>query len=108
MPSIKLNIKKGDEVVVLTGKDRGKKGKVLSTSPREGKVTVEGINKVKKHARPTNKVPQGGIRELEAPIHVSNVKLVCPSCGEPTRVAHKLVSGTKVRSCKKCGESIDK
>jgi len=109
MSRSRLNIKSGDQVYVRSGKERGKKGKVITTYPRESKVKVEGVNIIKKHAKPTQKVKQGGIREKEAPIHVSRVVLVCPSCSQPTRVSReKEVNGLQVRACKKCGGTIDK
>lgn len=109
MPASKLHIRKGDKVQILSGKDRGKKGKVLSTVPREKKVLVEGVNIIKKHAKPTQKIPQGGIREMEGPINASNVMLICPSCQQATRIFRRtLADGKKVRGCKKCGELIDK
>ncbi len=105
----KLKIKSGDRVYVRSGKDKGKKGKVITTYPRESKVKVEGVNIIKKHARPTQTVKQGGIREMEAPIPVSRVMLLCPECDQPTRVSRKEeVNGKKLRSCKKCGGTIDK
>jgi len=109
LPAGKLHVKKGDQVFILSGKDKGKKGKVLSALPNEKKVTVEGINIIKRHARPTQKVPQGGIREMEAPIYADKVMVVCPSCQKQTKTFDvKLSSGKKIRSCKKCGEYIDK
>lgn len=109
MALAKLHVRKGDKVKVLSGKDRGKVGKIIKTFPREKKVLVEGVNIVKKHARATPKVPQAGIREMEAPIYSSKVMLICPSCQQPTRVFHRLLTdGKKVRGCKKCGELIDK
>ncbi|MCL6471725.1 MAG: 50S ribosomal protein L24 [Firmicutes bacterium] len=105
----KLSIKKGDRVEVIAGKDKGKKGKVLVVQPKKGRVVVEGINMVKRHMRPTQKVPQGGIQEREAPIHVSNVQVICPGCGQPTRIGHRITeSGVKVRVCRKCEGDIDK
>lgn len=105
----KIHVKKGDTVVVLTGKDSGKKGKVLEVKPREGRLTVEGVNVVKRHTRPTQTNPQGGILEKEAPLHSSNVMLQCPRCHKATRIAKKqLDSGKFVRQCKECGEVIDK
>ena len=102
-----LNVRKGDTVKVIGGKDLGKEGKVLRTVPETDRVVVEKVNLVKKAMRPTQQNPQGGISTLEAPIHVSNVMLVCPSCGKPTRVGHKLAEdGTKARVCKKCGMEI--
>ncbi|KUK84480.1 MAG: 50S ribosomal protein L24 [Mesotoga infera] len=95
--------------MVISGKDRGKKGKVLKTIPSENKIIVEGVNFTKKHQRPTNQYREGGIIERESPIYVSKVMVVCPNCDKPTRVAHKILeNGEKVRSCKKCGEIIDK
>ncbi len=105
----KLHVRKGDRVLVLSGKDKGKKGKVISAYPQEGRVLVEGINIVKKHARPTQKVQQGGIREMEAPLSSSKVMIICPSCQQPTRIYKDfLADGRKVRGCKKCREYIDK
>lgn len=105
----KLHVRRGDTVLVITGKDRGKKGKVLRAIPDRWRVIVEGVNLVKRHQRPTRQVMQGGIIEKEAPIHVSNVMLVCPRCGSPTRVGRRrLEDGRRVRVCKKCGEDIDR
>ena len=101
----KMNVKKGDKVQVLSGKDRGAQGEVLRAYPAEGKVVVEGVAVVKKAQRPTQENQNGGFVEKEAKIDVSNVMLVCPSCGKPTRVGHaKNDEGKKVRVCKKCGE----
>ncbi len=101
-------VKREDFVVVIAGKDRGKRGKVLRVLPKKQRVIVEGVNIVKKHQKPTA-TTAGGIIEKPAPIHVSNVMLVCPKCGQPTRVGFTfLEDGTKVRRCKKCGEVIDK
>ena len=101
-------IKREDFVVVIAGKDKGKRGKVLRVIPKKQRVVVEGVNIVKKHQKPTANSP-GGIIEKPAPIHVSNVMLICPKCGTPTRVGFTfLEDGTKVRKCKKCGEVIDK
>ncbi|EKP94859.1 MULTISPECIES: 50S ribosomal protein L24 [Thermaerobacter] len=105
----KMTIRKGDTVLVIAGKDAGKKGKVLRALPAEERVVVEGVNIVKRHQRPRPGVVQSGIIEREAPIHRSNVMLVCPRCGQPTRVAKKqLDDGRRVRACKKCGEVIDR
>ena len=102
-------VKKDDLVMVISGKDRGKKGKVLKTYPSEKKVIVEGVNFTKKHQRPTNQYREGGIIERETPIYVSKVMVVCPNCDKPTRITHKILeNGEKVRACKKCGEIIDK
>ena len=107
MSLVKLNVKKGDNVIVLAGKDKGKEGKVIAAMPKKGKVVVEGVNKVKRHTKPSAKAPQGGILAKEMPMPVCKVMLVCPSCSKPTRIAHKEVNGKMVRACKKCGEVID-
>ena len=99
-----MNIKKGDKVKVLSGKDKGKEGVVLRALPQKERVVVEKVNMIKKAMRPTQQNPQGGISTMEAPIHVSNVMLVCPSCKQATRVSRKRdEEGKKVRVCKKCG-----
>jgi large subunit ribosomal protein L24 len=104
----KLHVKKDDTVFVITGKDKGKKGRVIAAYPRENRVLVEGVNMVKKHAKPSQQNPQGGILNQEAPIHVSNVMLIDPKSGKPTRVGYKVLeNGTKVRVAKKSGEVID-
>jgi large subunit ribosomal protein L24 len=103
----KLSIRTGDRVRVLAGKDKGKEAKVLAVYPFKERVVVERVNMIKKAARPTQKNPQGGILEIEAPIHVSNVALVCPKCSQPTRIGRKREDGTRVRVCKKCGNDID-
>jgi large subunit ribosomal protein L24 len=99
-------IKKGDKVVVLSGKDKGKTGTVSRVLPKDGKVVVSGVNTVKRHQRPTQ-MNAGGIEEKDAPIHVSNVALVDPKSGEPTRVGFQIKDGKKVRVAKKSGEVID-
>lgn len=108
MSQVKLHVRKGDTVYILTGKDAGKRGKVLQALPSRRKVVVEGVNVVKRHSRPTKALPQGGIVEKEAPIDSSNVMLVCTKCNRPTRVAKKLVDDKYYRACKRCGEIIDK
>ncbi|MDI6785559.1 MAG: 50S ribosomal protein L24 [bacterium] len=109
MAKFSLNLKKNDLVSVITGKDKGKQGKVLTIQKDKSRLTVERINQKKKHSRPTAKNRQGGIVEFEAPMNISNVMLVCPSCNATTRVAKKfLEDGKKVRICKKCQEIIDK
>jgi large subunit ribosomal protein L24 len=106
MPS--LHVKKDDMVMIIAGKDRGKTGKILKAFPKLNKVIVEGLNRVKRHTRPRRN-QQGGILEMEAPLHASNVMLLCPSCNQPTRVGRKrLEGGRKVRVCRKCSEVIDK
>jgi len=103
-----MNIKKGDTVTVIAGKDAGKKGKVLKVFPTDNRVVVEGINKAKKHQRPSRSLPQGGILQIESPLNVSNVMLLCNKCNKPTRGAKKVLDNAqKVRVCKKCGEILD-
>lgn len=103
-----LTIKKGDTAIVLTGKDKGKQGRVLSVLPKKERVIIEGLNIIKKHMRPNKQYTQGGIIEKEAPIHISNVMLLCPKCNKPTRIANALLDdGRKQRRCKKCNEVID-
>ena len=101
-----MNIKKDDMVVVLSGKDKGKKGKVLSANPKASKVTVEGVSVATKHQKPQKQGQDGGIIKIETPIYASKVQLVCPKCGKGTRVAHKITDDKKVRVCKKCGAEI--
>ncbi|OZI13162.1 50S ribosomal protein L24 [Bacillaceae bacterium SAS-127] len=103
-----MNVKKGDKVMVITGKDKGKTGIVLAAFPKKDRVLVEGVNIVKKHAKPSQVNPQGGIISQEAPIHVSNVMLLDPKTNEPTRVGFTTVDGKKVRVAKKSGETLDK
>lgn len=103
-----LTIKKGDNVVVIAGKDKKKTGKVLEVSPKDGKVLVENVNIVTKHNKPRSQQDKGGIVKKPAAIDASNVMIVCPNCGKVTRVAHTEVDGKKVRSCKKCNASLDK
>ncbi|HRY12948.1 MAG TPA: 50S ribosomal protein L24 [Syntrophomonadaceae bacterium] len=103
-----MNIKKGDMVTVIAGKDLGKKGKVLRVIPTENRVVVEGINKAKKHQKPTRSLPQGGILQVESPLNASNVMLLCTKCNKPTRGASKILdNGHKARVCKQCGEVLD-
>ena len=101
-----MNIKRDDKVIVLSGKDKGKEGKVLVASPKANKVIVEGINVATKHQKPMKQGQEGGIIKVETPIYVSKVQLVCPKCGKPTRVAHKAENGKNVRVCKKCGANL--
>ena len=101
-----LKIKKNDTVVILSGKDKGKKGKVLGTVPSERKVVVEGCNMVTCHIRPRKQGEEGGIMKREAAIYASKVQVVCPKCDKGTRVGHKIEDGKKVRICKKCGATI--
>ena len=98
-----MNIKKDDKVVVLSGKDKGKQGKVLIANPKAEKVVVEGVNVATKHQKPRQQGQEGGIIKVETPIYAAKVQLVCPKCGKATRVGYKLADGKKVRVCKKCG-----
>lgn len=103
----KLHVKRDDTVVILSGKDKGKKGKVLQTSPKEQKLIVEGVNMVTKHVKPRRAGESGGIVKAEGAFYASKAMLVCPSCGKATRVAHKvLADGTKMRVCKKCNATF--
>lgn len=103
-----LSIKKGDTVLVTTGKEKGKKGRVLSVMLSKDKLIIEKVNIIKKHMKPSKKYSQGGIIEKEAPVHISNVMLICPRCSKPARIANMTFdSGKKSRVCKKCKETID-
>ena len=104
----KVNVKKNDQVLVTTGKDRGARGRVLRVLATEGKAIVERVNMIKRHTRPNpNKGVQGGILEREAPIQVSNLKVICPECGKPARLGRKrLEDGRGVRVCKNCGATF--
>ena len=102
-----MALKKGDNVTVLTGKDRGKKGKILRLFPEENRVIVEGLNFVTVFLRPSQQNPKGGMSKVEGKFHISNIQLVCPRCSKPTRVGYQfLADGTKQRMCKKCNEII--
>ncbi|MCI8439024.1 MAG: 50S ribosomal protein L24 [Oscillospiraceae bacterium] len=101
-----MNVKKGDTVVVLSGKDKGKQGKVQSTKPAEAKVVVEGVNLVTCHTKPRRQGEEGGIVRREAALYASKVQVVCPKCSKPTRVAHKIEGGKKTRVCKHCGAEL--
>lgn len=109
----KLNIRQGDEVMVISGKDRStrrvpRRGKVIKIFPDRGKLTIEGINMVKKAVRESGKVQQAGVVDMPAAIDISNVMLVCPSCDAPTRVGHRLkTDGSRVRVCKRCRQDIE-
>lgn len=103
----KLNIKTGDKVVIISGKNRGKSGKVLATSPKEGKVIVEGRNMVTKHLKPRKAGDPGGIVKAESAIYACKVQIVCPACKKQTRVAHQILDGgKKIRICAKCREAL--
>ncbi len=103
-----MKIRKNDTVLVIAGKDKGKKGKVRFAYPKEGRIIIEGINFIKKHSKARGQVRQAGIIDLEAPIHVSDVMLLCQKCNQPTRVGFTfLEDGRKVRICRSCKEVID-
>ena len=104
----KLSVKKGDMVLVIAGKDKNKRAKVLAVSPATSRVVVEGVNVVSKCKKARSAQEKSTIIKMEAPINASNVMVVCPECGKATRVAHKELDGKKVRVCKKCGASLDK
>jgi len=105
-----INLRKNDRVVVITGKDRGKTGRVIEVQPRKHKVLVEGVNIVKRHNKANSRRGvQGGILEREAPIDSSNVMVLCPHCGAATRAGHQILEdGSRSRACKKCGATIEK
>lgn len=108
-----MYVRRDDQVLMLAGEYKGKTGKVLKVFPKRNRVIVEGVNFVKRHMRPSQQMPQGGIIEKEAPVHISNVMLVCPKCSKPTRPQHDFFgeggkrSRRKARVCKKCGEMIE-
>ncbi len=109
MPKPQFSIKRNDTVVVIAGKEKGKRGKVLVVLPEKQRVIVERVNFIKRHQRPTQKVKQGGIIEREGSLHVSNVMLVCGKCDKPTRTGLQvLADGRRARVCRKCREIIDK
>lgn len=103
-----LTVRKGDKVRVISGKDKGKEGKVLRAYPEKERAVVENVHMIKKATRPSQRNQQGGIIEMEGTIHVSNLMLVCPNCGQPTRSARRREEGSRIRVCKKCGKDIDK
>ena len=103
-----LGIKKNDTVLVITGDEKGKKGRVRTVEPGNNRLLIESVNMIKKHMKPSKKYAQGGIIEKEAPVHMSNVMLVCPKCSKPTRIGNSILeNGKKIRSCRKCGEVVD-
>ena len=105
----KIHVKKGDMVQIITGKDAGKKGKILSVNTEKSRIVVEGVNIMKRHTRPSQGKPQGGIVEKEAAIASSNVMIFCSKCKEPVRINKKILAdGQKIRVCNQCGEELDK
>jgi large subunit ribosomal protein L24 len=108
MKGRKIGLKKNDKVMVIAGKEKGKVGKILKVIPEDNRVIVEKVNYIKRHSRPGGKTSKGGIIEKEAPIQVSNLKLICSKCTDPVRVGHRrLEDGTTARVCKKCGEIME-
>ncbi len=104
-----LHVRRGDTVIVLAGKDKGLRGKVVRALPKETRAVVEGVNKVKRHLKPTRQNPQGGIVSREAPVHASNLMLICPHCHKPTRPRHAVSDkGNRVRTCRHCDAVIDR
>ena len=101
-----MKIKKGDTVLIKTGKDRGKTGKIEQALPKVNKVLISGLNIIKKHTKPSKKHPKGGVIEISAPINVSNVMFLCPKCRKATRIGYKIIQNKKNRICKKCGEQV--
>lgn len=109
MIASKMHVKKNDLVMVVNGKEKGKSGRILRVLPEKERVIIEKINFVKRHARPHGKQRQGGILEKEAPLHISNVMLLCEKCNKAVRIGHRMVEGSKkARYCRKCGEIFDK
>jgi len=109
MSALKCHVKKNDLVMVVRGKEKGKSGRILRVLPEKQKVIVEKINFIKRHSRPHGQQRKGGILEKEAPLHVSNVMLLCEKCNKPIRMGHRVVEGDKkARFCRKCGEILDK
>jgi large subunit ribosomal protein L24 len=110
MSRLQTPVRKNDTVVVVGGKDRGKRGRVLRVLPERNRIIVEGVNVIKRHTRPNpQKNVKGGVVEREASLHASNVQIVCPECAAPTRIGHSLLGdGRKVRVCRKCDGAVDK
>ena len=103
-----LGIKKNDTVMLISGDEKGKSGRVLSVLPSKDRILIESLNMIKRHMKPSKKYSQGGIIEREAPVHLSKVMLVCPKCSKPTRIGNTMLeNGKKIRSCKKCGEVVE-
>lgn len=104
----KTHLKKGDEVLILSGKDEGRRGKIQKVDRQDGAIIVEGLNLAKKHAKPTKTNPQGGVIDKGLPIPIGKVMVVCSGCGQPTRIhRERAIDGTLVRVCKKCGRTLD-
>ena len=101
-----MRLKKGDQVLIISGKDRGKKGKVLQAFPKESRILVEGVNLRKKHQKPKKTGEKGQIISMPGSVDISNVKLICPKCGKSIRIGYKILNNRKVRICKKCNQEI--
>ena len=101
-----VHIRRDDEVQVIHGKDRGTRGRVVRVLPRERRIMVEGVARAKKHARPSKQRQQGGIIDIEQFIDISNVQIVCKSCGQPTRIGHRVEDGKRIRICRKCESDL--
>ena len=110
MSRLQTPVRKNDSVVVITGKDRGKRGRVLKVVPTRNRLVIEGVNFIKRHTRPNpQRNIKGGVVEREGSVHASNVQIVCPECGAPTRIGHQLLGdGRKIRICRKCDGAVDK
>ena len=109
MSRLQTPIRRNDNVVVITGKDAGKRGRVLKVLPARNRLVVEGVNLIKRHTKPNpGRNIRGGVVQREASLHASNVQLVCPECGEKTRIGHRVVGDRKVRVCRKCEGVVDK
>ena len=110
MSRLQTPVRKNDNVVVVTGKDRGKRGRVLKVVPARKRLVVEGVNFIKRHTRPNpQRNIKGGVVEREGTVHASNVQIICPECGAPTRIGHQLLGdGRKIRICRKCDGAVDK
>jgi len=104
----KTYLKKNDQVEIITGKDKGRVGKIIRLIPDKNKAIVERVNMIKRHKKPTQMNQQGQILEIEAPLHISNLQLICPACTKTGRIGKRILDdGTKIRFCKSCGESVD-
>lgn len=102
-----MKIKKNDNVAILGGKDKGKSGIVERVIPATKRIVVKGLNVAKKHVKPSQKNPQGGIIDINLPLDISNVALICPNCGKPTRIGYNVADGAKTRICRKCNQSVE-
>ena len=101
-----MKVKKGDTILVIAGKDKGKTAKILRSFPKEGRILVEGVNLKKKHVKPKSQGEKGQVVSIPAPMNVSNTMLLCPKCSKPTRIGYKIENDKKMRVCKKCGSQI--